>query len=37
MEEIKRESDVLEFNLMKFDVVCLNSVLKKHLNLGNMT
>lgn len=37
MEEIKRESGVLRYNLRKFDVVCLNSVLKMRLNLENMT
>ena len=36
MEEIKRESNVLEYNLMNFNVVCLNSVLKIRLNLENM-
>ena len=38
MEEIKKtESDVLGYNVMKFDVVYLNLVLKTHLNLKNMT
>jgi hypothetical protein len=36
MEEIKRESNVLKYNLMKFDVVCLNLVLKIRLNPENM-
>ena len=37
MEEIKRESDVLGYNLMKFNAICLSSTLKRYLNLGNMT
>jgi hypothetical protein len=37
MEEIKRESDVLRYNLMKFDLVYLKSILKMRLNLGNIT
>jgi hypothetical protein len=36
MEEIKRESNVLEYNVMKFDVICLNSVLKIRLNPENI-
>jgi hypothetical protein len=34
MEEIKRESNVLEYNLMNFNVVCLNSVLKNTFESG---
>jgi hypothetical protein len=37
MEELKRENGALRYNLMKFDVICLNSMLKLHLNLGSMT
>jgi hypothetical protein len=37
MKEIKRESNVMGYNLTKFDVVYLNSALKIHLNLRNMT
>ena len=32
MKEIKKESDVLGYNLMNFYVVYLNSVLKMRLN-----
>jgi hypothetical protein len=37
MEEIKSKNDVMGYNLMKFNVVCLNYVLKSCLNVGNMT
>jgi len=37
MEEIKRESCVHGYNVIKFNVVRLNSILKMCLNLGNIT
>ena len=37
MEEIKRESVVLRYNLINFDLIYLKSILKMHSNLENMT
>jgi len=37
MEETKRESYVLGYNVIKFNVVRLNLILKMCLNLGNIT
>jgi hypothetical protein len=37
IEEVKEESNIVGYNMMKFNLVILNLVLKIYLNLGNMT